>query len=111
MFILPPNCIVPSATSLTMSPVFPSFLYFISILLVAALRESGAVDDALLRHIAPLGSGTTSVRPATTAGIPTSGWPGADLDSYGGFASRINGRDASCHGWHFVHLSLDWPVA
>src|SRR5271155_2207249 len=30
MFILPPNCIVPSATSLTMSPVFPNFLYFIS---------------------------------------------------------------------------------
>src|SRR5208337_5075482 len=30
MFILPPNCIVPSATSLTMRPVFPSFLYFIS---------------------------------------------------------------------------------
>src|ERR1700681_1136416 len=30
MFILPPNCIVPSATSLTMSPVFPSFLYLIS---------------------------------------------------------------------------------
>src|ERR1700682_6542046 len=30
MFILPPTCIVPSATSLTMSPVFPSFLYFIS---------------------------------------------------------------------------------
>src|SRR6266851_7732206 len=29
MFILPPNCIVPSATSLTMSPVFPSLLYFI----------------------------------------------------------------------------------
>jgi hypothetical protein len=30
MFILPPNCIVPSATPLTMSPVFPSFLYLIS---------------------------------------------------------------------------------
>src|ERR1700693_4907595 len=30
MFILPPNCIVPSATSLTMSPVCPRFLYFIS---------------------------------------------------------------------------------
>src|SRR5271170_2394991 len=30
MFILPPNCIVPSATSLTISPVFPNFLYFIS---------------------------------------------------------------------------------
>src|SRR5271169_5862555 len=30
MFILPPNCIVPSANSLTMSPVFPSFLYLIS---------------------------------------------------------------------------------
>src|ERR1700722_19064792 len=30
MFILPPNCIVPSATSLTMRPVFPSFLCFIS---------------------------------------------------------------------------------
>src|ERR1700685_1656536 len=30
MFILPPNCIVPSATSLTMSPAFPSFLYFSS---------------------------------------------------------------------------------
>jgi uncharacterized protein len=30
MFILPPNCIVPSATSLTISPVFPSFLYFTS---------------------------------------------------------------------------------
>src|ERR1700730_326171 len=30
MFILPPNCIVPSATSLTISPVFPSFLYLIS---------------------------------------------------------------------------------
>src|SRR5271166_5448621 len=29
MFILPPNCIVPSATSLTMSPVFPNFRYFI----------------------------------------------------------------------------------
>jgi DNA-binding ferritin-like protein len=29
MFILPPNCIEPSATSLTISPVFPSFLYFI----------------------------------------------------------------------------------
>src|SRR5208283_5092319 len=30
MFILPPNCIVPSATLLTISPVFPSFLYLIS---------------------------------------------------------------------------------
>src|SRR5208282_1351380 len=30
MFILPPNCIVPRAISLTMSPVFPNFLYFIS---------------------------------------------------------------------------------
>src|SRR5882672_6325313 len=30
MFIFPPNCIVPSATLLTMSPVFPSFLYLIS---------------------------------------------------------------------------------
>src|ERR1700733_2512107 len=30
MFILPPNCIVPSATSLTISPVFPNFRYFIS---------------------------------------------------------------------------------
>src|SRR5271170_2325012 len=30
MFTLPPNCIVPSATSLTIRPVFPSFLYFIS---------------------------------------------------------------------------------
>src|ERR1700722_4613386 len=30
MFILPPNCIVPSATSLTMRPVFPSFLCFMS---------------------------------------------------------------------------------
>src|ERR1700758_1140522 len=30
MFIFPPNCIVPSATLLTISPVFPSFLYFIS---------------------------------------------------------------------------------
>src|SRR5271163_554942 len=29
MFILPPNCIVPSATSLTMSPVFPNLRYFI----------------------------------------------------------------------------------
>src|SRR5450755_954640 len=29
IFILPPNCIVPKATSLTMSPVFPSFRYFI----------------------------------------------------------------------------------
>src|SRR5262249_29587273 len=29
MFILPPNCMVPSATSLTIRPVFPSFLYFI----------------------------------------------------------------------------------
>src|ERR1700730_11813493 len=29
MFILPPNCILPSATSLTMSPVCPSFLCFI----------------------------------------------------------------------------------
>src|ERR1700687_6176346 len=29
MFILPPNCIVPRATLLTMSPVFPNFLYFI----------------------------------------------------------------------------------
>ena len=31
MFIFPPNCIVPSATLLTMSPVFPSFLYLISL--------------------------------------------------------------------------------
>src|SRR5271156_2861726 len=30
MFILPPNCIVPSATSLTMSPVLPNFRYFIA---------------------------------------------------------------------------------
>jgi hypothetical protein len=29
MFILPPNCIVPSATLLTISPVFPNFLYLI----------------------------------------------------------------------------------
>src|SRR5271166_4554151 len=29
MFILPPNCMVPSANSLTIRPVFPSFLYFI----------------------------------------------------------------------------------
>src|ERR1700757_891045 len=30
MFILPPNCMVPSATLLTMSPVLPSFLYRMS---------------------------------------------------------------------------------
>src|SRR2546426_6813209 len=30
MFILPPNCMLPSAPSLTMSPVDPSFLCFIS---------------------------------------------------------------------------------
>src|ERR1700686_1405637 len=30
MFILPPNCMLPRATSLTMSPVCPSFLCFIS---------------------------------------------------------------------------------
>src|SRR5437868_5655558 len=29
MFILPPNCMLPSATSLTMSPVCPSFRCFI----------------------------------------------------------------------------------
>ena len=29
MFILLPNCIVPSATLLTMSPVLPSLLYLI----------------------------------------------------------------------------------
>ncbi len=29
MFILPPNCMVPRATLLTMSPVFPNFLYLI----------------------------------------------------------------------------------
>ena len=28
MFMRPPNCIVPSATSLTMTPVFPSRRYF-----------------------------------------------------------------------------------
>src|SRR5271167_3054047 len=39
MFILPPNCIVPSATLLTMSPVFPSFLYFISTPLSTANEE------------------------------------------------------------------------
>src|ERR1700690_876496 len=38
MFILPPNCIVPSATLLTMSPVLPSFLYFIS-------RAPSATDE------------------------------------------------------------------
>src|SRR5580700_11010748 len=38
MFILPPNCIVPSATLLTISPVFPSFLYFISTLLLMKRR-------------------------------------------------------------------------
>jgi hypothetical protein len=30
IFILPPNFFVQSATLLTMSPVFPNFLYFIS---------------------------------------------------------------------------------
>src|SRR5271169_1897387 len=39
MFILPPNCIVPSATLLTMSPVFPSFLYFVSTPLSTANEE------------------------------------------------------------------------
>jgi hypothetical protein len=38
MFILPPNCIVPSATSLTMRPVFPSFLI---LHLPHSLRRSG----------------------------------------------------------------------
>jgi hypothetical protein len=28
MFMRPPNCIVPSATSLTMTPVFPNRRYF-----------------------------------------------------------------------------------
>jgi hypothetical protein len=40
MFILPPNCIVPSATSLTMSPVFPNFRYFIGHTPSAANKES-----------------------------------------------------------------------
>src|SRR5258708_33704964 len=34
MFIVPPNCMLPSATSLTMSPVCPSFLCFIPVLLL-----------------------------------------------------------------------------
>src|SRR5271167_2749022 len=45
MFILPPNCIVPSATSLTISPVFHSFLYFIS-------HTPSAANEKLRRPIA-----------------------------------------------------------
>src|SRR5271156_2969100 len=54
MFILPPNCIVPSATSLTISPVFPNFLYFISHTPSAAnencnLDATGREQPGLLR--------------------------------------------------------------
>jgi hypothetical protein len=44
MFILPPNCIVPSATSLTISPVLPNFLYFIS------NTPSAANEKRLAKH-------------------------------------------------------------
>src|SRR5262245_62030060 len=41
MFILRPNCMLPSATSLTMSPVCPSVRYFISCTpLLASLEEN-----------------------------------------------------------------------
>jgi hypothetical protein len=46
MFILPPNCIVPSATLLTMSPVFPSFLYLISILLSLQMKIVIAIANS-----------------------------------------------------------------
>jgi hypothetical protein len=44
MFILPPNCNVPSATSLTMSPVFPNLLYFISHTPSAAIENSDSTS-------------------------------------------------------------------
>jgi len=46
MFILPPNCIVPSATLLTMSPVFPSFLYLISLPLPLQTRIAIATANS-----------------------------------------------------------------
>src|ERR1700733_14010602 len=51
MFILPPNCIVPSATSLTISPVFPNFRYFISHTPSAANEIAiGGVETVFLQH-------------------------------------------------------------
>src|ERR1700683_4880910 len=41
MFILPPNCMVPSASSLTISPVLPSFRNFIFTLLPLHLNYDG----------------------------------------------------------------------
>src|ERR1700752_4548927 len=45
MFILPPNCMLPSATSLTMSPVCPRVLCFISCAPCADLAGRG-LDDS-----------------------------------------------------------------
>jgi hypothetical protein len=42
MFILPPNCILPSATLLTIRPVFPSLLYLITQAPLTALVQSRA---------------------------------------------------------------------
>src|SRR5271156_6374280 len=50
MFILPPNCIVPRATSLTMSPVFPSFRYFILHPPCLAWRDRPAISRGTVWH-------------------------------------------------------------
>src|SRR5258708_7045403 len=67
MFILPPNCIVPSATLLTMSPVFPSFLYFIS------HTPSAENEDSDIRHTSRVASGKvrTSVKGNGTSDQPS----------------------------------------
>src|SRR3979490_1522539 len=66
MFILPPNCIVPSATSLTISPVFPNFLYFISHTPSAANENC---DNKL--RIGPNSTEASKRFRVPTGGVPT----------------------------------------
>src|SRR5271167_3914573 len=63
MSILPPNCIVPSATSLTMSPVFPIFLYFIFPPFFAAGRSRQVAAEGLQK-------GGRQEQPAAEIGAP-----------------------------------------
>src|SRR3984893_16394556 len=67
MFILPPNCIVPSATSLTISPVFPNFLYFIS------HTPSAAKESISLRLSAVKIVARVHFRGITAAGVSITG--------------------------------------
>src|SRR6202140_3133756 len=100
MFILPPNCIVPSANSLTMSPVFPSFLYFIS-------HTPSAANETSDSDLAPIQTEASKRRQRSASAAPQvfcANSPCSDFDSSngGGFSNSrssgfANGLNSGSH--------------